>query len=274
MPRTGAHVLPVVSGIVVAVSLDRVVVASSGDRRFSTCTSGPGCASAPRSTASRSVLGIVDPVFHHVHLAEIRGSCVVNPLMPGHLTPFRDTHATRDRLDRFENLAGQRLSPLSLSGAVRVIARAYDVPAMPSPLPWSSLPVSPALISWTLTTLRGRVLDRRVAADFRVSLPPNGDFCQVYAPGTLQNFAAVLGTFRWGKPGIYHFDLTPNPLDTALLHGGRYRFAVTAADVVGNATSAACPSTSANLGGPSGSCRRAADPRCTRERPRRFASRR
>ena len=126
----------------------------------------------------------------------------------------------------FENAAGVRLSPSRLTGRVRVVADAYARPAMASPFPWASMPVSPVLIRWKLITMAGRVLDGQVAADFRYSLPPRRAFCEVYAPGTEQNFAAVVGTFRWGKPGRYLYDLTPNLLDTARLHDGRYRFVV------------------------------------------------
>jgi hypothetical protein len=154
--------------------------------------------------------------------------------MPGHLTPYRDTTRPVVRSILFENLAGKPLAPLALSGPVRVIANAYARPAMPSPYPWGSMPVAPVLITWRLTTMAGRTLRSAVSVDFRTSLPPRRDFCEVYAPGTVQNFAAVAGRFRWRKPGVYLYDLTPNLLDTAQLRDGRYRFIVTAANTSGN----------------------------------------
>ncbi len=180
------------------------------------------------------MLGTVDPVTRHIHLSEIRGICVVNPLMPGHLYALPSI-TTRPVVSSilFEDLAGQRLSPLGLAGRVRVIAEAYDLPAMPGPYPWRAMPVSPAEITWKLTTIAGRVLHRQLAVDFRVSLPPRAAFGAVYAPGTLQNFAAVLGTFRWGRPGRYLYDLTPLGLDTARLRDGLYRFVVAASDTGG-----------------------------------------
>jgi hypothetical protein len=230
----GNHVFPVVSGVVTQVLPDRVVVASAYDRRFQYIHIHALVRVGARVVASKTVLGIVDPVFHHVHLSEIRGVCVVNPLMPGHLTPYRDTTHPVVRAILFENLAGQRLSPSWLTGRVRVIANAYARPAMASPFPWSSMPVSPVLIRWKVMTMAGRVLDSQIAVDFRYSLPPRRAFCDVYAPGTEQNLAAVVGTFRWGKPGRYLYDLTPNLLDTTQLHDGRYRFIVTAANTGGN----------------------------------------
>lgn len=230
----GNHVLPVVSGVVVKVLPDRVVVASSYDRRFQYIHIRPEVTVGERVIASRTVLGLVDPVYKHVHLSEIRGECVVNPLMPGHLTPFHDAKTPVVRAISFESATGRWLSPLGLRGEVRVIANAYDIPAIPSPFPWRSQPVSPALIRWRLVSMRGRILESQTAVDFRYSLPPRHDFCEVYAPGTRQNFAADDGTFHWGEPGIYLYDLTPNLLDTAALPVGRYRFIVSASNTVGN----------------------------------------
>lgn len=230
----GNHVLPVVSGVVVKVLPDRVVVASSFDRRFQYIHIHPNVRVGERVVASKTVLGLVDPVLKHVHLSEIRGECVVNPLMPGHLTPFHDTRTPVVRSVIFENLAGTRLSPHSLSGKVRVIANAYDVPALPSPFPWGSMPVSPVLIRWKLLTMRGRTLESQTAVDFRYSLPPRHDFCAVYAPGTSQNFAADDGTFHWRQAGVYLYDLTPRPLNTAQLPVGRYRFVVSASNTAGH----------------------------------------
>ena len=234
---TGTRVYPVVSGVVVQARGQRVVVASSHDRRFQYIHIFPRVRVGEPAVASDTVLGTVLPLVRHVHLSEIRGMCVVNPLMPGHLSPFHDTQKPVVRSITFESLAGRRILPDALSGEVRVIADAYDRPAIPSPYPWSSMPVSPVLIRWRLATLTGRTLQSRVAVDFRVSLPPRDDFCEVYAPGTVQNFAAVLGKLHWGQPGRYLYDLTPVPLDTRLLRDGRYHFTVTALNTRGRSGS-------------------------------------
>ena len=60
--------------------------------------------------------------------------CVVNPLMPGHLSPFHDTQKPVVRSITFESLAGRRILPDALSGEVRVIADAYDRPAIRQPV--------------------------------------------------------------------------------------------------------------------------------------------
>ena len=231
--RPGTHVFPVVSGIVVRVPPGEVVVAAAHERRFQYIHIDPWVRVGARVVASRTVLGVVLPITDHVHLSEIRGMCVVNPLLRGHLTPFADPTRPVVRAIVFETPTGRRIAPGALTGMVRAIANAYDRPALPSPYPWRSLPVSPALVRWTLTSESGSVVRGRVAADFRVSLPPRRDFHMVYARGTVQNFAAVLGKLRWGQPGRYLFNLTPGPLDTALLPNGRYRFTVVAANIRG-----------------------------------------
>jgi hypothetical protein len=229
---TGNHVFPVLTGIVVKVGLDRVVVQTADGRRFQYIHIEPRVGVLEPVFASRTVLGTIRPGWNHVHLSEIRDGCAVNPLLPGHLTPYRDTTRPQVKAILFENAARDRLSPRALSGKVAVLAEAVDEPALPSPFPWGSMPVTPALLTWTLATLAGRVLMHGTAADFRYGEPLRSDFCQVYAPGTRQNFAAVIGTFHWGQPGRYLFELTS--LDTSRLRGGPFRLVVTASDTAGN----------------------------------------
>ena len=187
--------------------------------------------------ASRTVLGRVQSRWGHVHLSEIRQDCAVNPLLPGHLTPYRDTTTPTVRAILFQSAARRPLTPGALSGKVRILADAFDTPTLPSPPPWGSLPVAPARVTWRLTTMGGRVVTRNTGADFRYSEPFKQQFCSVYAPGTEQNFAAVEGRYHRGKAGRYLFVLTPSPLDTTRLRAGSYRVTVTASDTAGNESS-------------------------------------
>jgi hypothetical protein len=230
---TGNHVFPVVSGAVSRVGPDRVVVRAADGRRFQYIHLAPLVRLFEPVTASQTLLGTIRPGFDHVHLSEIRDGCAVNPLLPGHLTPYRDTTRPRVRALLFESADRRRLSPLALTGWVHVVADAVDEPALPNPFPWGSMPVTPALLTWTLTTGAGLVVLSGTGADFRFGEPLRREFCKVYAPGTRQNFAAVTGSFRWGEPGRYLFRLVP-ALDTARLGRGRYRLTVTAADTAGN----------------------------------------
>jgi hypothetical protein len=183
---------------------------------------------------SRTVLGTVRPRWNHVHLTELRDDCTVNPLMPHHLTPYRDTTPPTVRAVVLQTAARQPVDLRAVRGRIRILADAFDTPELRSPYPWGRLPVAPAHVAWSLATARGVVVAHNTAADFRYGEPPRSQFCSVYAPGTEQNFAAVAGHFHWGKSGRYLFDLTPRLIDTSRLPHGRYRLTVTATDGAGN----------------------------------------
>jgi hypothetical protein len=231
---TGNRVYPVVSGTVVQARGDLVVIHTVDARRFQYIHVRPFVHKGEHVVASKTILGTVRARWDHVHLSELRGPCSVNPLMAGHLTPYVDQTTPTVRAILFQTPLRTAISPRALTGKIRILADAYDTPALPSPYPWLSLPVAPVRITWSLATLGGRHLIRDTAVDFRYSEPFRFQFCSVYAPGTEQNFAAVLGTFHWGKPGRYLFDLTPNLLNTAFLPDGRYRVTVKAEDTAGN----------------------------------------
>jgi hypothetical protein len=233
----GNRVYPVVSGRVIDVDGDKIVVRATARWRFQYVHLLPRVHAGEWVVASRTVIGTIVPRWGHIHLSEIRGGCVVNPLARGHLSGFRDTAQPQVRSIFFEDSAGRPLSPQALAGEVRVIAWAQDQPALPGPGQWRRMPVAPALVTWQLRTLRGRILAHGVAADFRVSEPPSAEFCSVYAPGTVQNFAAVVGVYRWERPGRFLFDLTPRPLATSRLHPGRYLVTATAGNLGGHTAS-------------------------------------
>ena len=237
----GNKVFPVVSGRVLDVDGDRIIVGATADRRFQYIHLLPKVRVGEWVSASRTVLGTVSPSWGHVHLTEIRSGCAVNPLARGHLTPFRDTSEPQIEAVRFEDLSGRLLSSSTLVGKVRVIVSAQDEPALPAPGEWRRMPVAPALLTWELKTIPGRVLLRGIGADFRYSEPSSADFCSVYAPGTVQNFAVVAGVYRWARPGHFLFELTPRPLDTSRLHPGRYLLTVTAGNLGGHAANRTVP---------------------------------
>jgi hypothetical protein len=194
---TGNHVFPVVSGAVSKVGPDEVVVRAADGRRFQYVHIAPLVRLFEPVTASRTLLGTIRPGCGHVHLSEIRDGCAVNPLLAGHLAPYRDPTSPKVRAILFEGPGHRRLSPLALSGRVQVVAEAIDEPALPNPSPWGSMPLTPALVVWRLTTAAGRVVRSGTAADFRFGEPLRRAFCKVYAPGARQNFAAVTGRLHW-----------------------------------------------------------------------------
>jgi hypothetical protein len=231
---TGNKVYPVVSGVVVHAKPDEVVVRSPGGRTFQYIHVRRRVHQGEHVVASRTVLGNVSHPWEHVHLTELRGGCVVNPLAPGHLSPYRDVTVPSVASVSFTTASGGRLGPGDLHGFVEAVARAEDRPTPPVSGIWRRMPVAPALVRWSIRTRGGRRVAGGTVVDFRITEPPTQDFCRVYAPGTVQNFAADDGRFHWGQPGRYLFRLTATPFDTAGLANGRYRLTVVAADTAGN----------------------------------------
>ncbi|HTZ04792.1 MAG TPA: M23 family metallopeptidase [Gaiellaceae bacterium] len=232
---TGTAVYPVVGGRAAVGYGDEVVVDTGDGRVFQYFHIRPAIRNGERVVAERTVLGHVLPGALHVHLSEIDGTHVQNPVQPGHLEPYRDTTVPVVHFVEASTPDGAPLPAEALHGRVRLAASASDTPPVPVPGHWFDLPVTPALVTWKLTRAGGRVAVRwRVAADFRHTEPPDSRFWDVYAPGTYQNFPVFGHRYFWGRPGRYLFELTPRPLDTRRLANGRYVLTVRAADVCGN----------------------------------------
>jgi hypothetical protein len=231
----GTAVYPVVSGRAAIGYSDEVIVATQDDRLFQYFHIKPAIRPGQRVIAYRTILGRILPEALHVHLSEIDGFRVHNPVDPGHLVPYVD-HTVPEVIDLlFADTAGQSLDPHDLHGLVFAAADADDEPPLPVPIPWFDYPVTPALVSWRLTTLTGAtIIPPTTVADFRHTLPPNRDFWQIYAAGTYQNFPVFGHVYFFGKPGRYLFNLTPNGLDTRRLPDGDYLLGVQVADVCGN----------------------------------------
>ncbi len=224
----GTAVYPVVSGRVRRVFYDWVGVASAG-RRFQYWHIRPSVRVGQLVAADRTVLGHVVPGAGHVHLTEIDGTTPVNPLQSGHLTPYWDRTPP---VIRAIDVRGS--TSVELGGRIWFVADAYDLPSLTPPAPWGDQPVTPAEVSWTLRGPGSRtVIPSRVAADFRVHLPPRRDFWHLYATRTRQNQPTIAFT-HFHETGRYLFDLTPGGLSTASLPSGRYRLTVTVTDIRSN----------------------------------------
>ncbi len=184
--------------------------------------------------ADQTVLGYVEAPFGHVHLTEINGSHAVNPLQKGHLAPYVDHTRPVIRETMFQNQTGLLQTPLGLCGRVEIAVDAFDKPPLGVPGSFNGLPVAPALVRWNVTRLNGTtVLPWRTAADFRKTLPANGNFFDVYAKGTYEN-APRFGTQQYrSMPGRYLFLLAGN-FDTTSLPNGVFVLGVVAADERGN----------------------------------------
>jgi hypothetical protein len=187
-------------------------------------------------TMSKTILGYVQPPFGHVHISEIDGARVVNPLLKGHLSPYRDKTKPTIRDIVIKNQTGIVQAPLGLCGGVELDAEIFDTTPVPVPGSFHNMPVAPAFVEWKLTRLGGAVaLPWTIVADFRNTLPPNTRFWNVYAKGTYEN-APRFGREQYGgMPGRYLFSLSPG-FDTTTVASGVYVLSVRAADIRGNST--------------------------------------
>ena len=237
----GEPVYPVVSGTVERKTPDELIVHGSGGRTFQYWHLKERAWSGEHVVAERTVLGTIQAVWGHVHLTEIRGVCVVNPLAPGHLTPFHDSSIARALAIEATAADGRPLDPNQLPTRFQLLARAAERPPLPSPGAWRDLPVTPALVEWRLTTAAGHtVVPTTVVADFRYTIPPNRDFWQIYGAGSHQNIVIGFDDRAFRVPGVYLFRLKglPQPL-----RPGRYLIKVTVANVRGRRSSTAQPLT-------------------------------
>jgi hypothetical protein len=229
----GTPVYPVASGTASLIDGAAVVVRSPG-RKFQYFHIHPAVRNGERVVAQRTVLGYVIRAANHVHLTEIRGRRVWNPLARGGIAPYADrTTPTIDAI--FARPAGS-LVPINtetLCGVVSLVAAAHDKPPMPVPGTFAGYPVSPALVTWSLARLDGLVYVPTIpAADFRTTLPVERNFWNVYARGSYQN-APRFSNQQFSIPGNFLYNLA-STFDTRSYPNGTYEVQVHVSDMRGN----------------------------------------
>jgi murein DD-endopeptidase MepM/ murein hydrolase activator NlpD len=233
----GTEVYPVVSGTVTLFEGTEIAVKTADGRTFQYFHTVPVVANGEHVVAKQTVLGYVGRTFGHVHLTEIRGGRVRNPLAKGSLTPYSDRvkpHVTSIFMRAEGSIAP--LDPLGVCGKVSIAAEAADHPSMRVPGNFASFPVSPALVTWSMRKVGGAVIQPELAAfDVRSSLPPPAQFWDVYARGTYQNAPRFASRQFSLMPGRFLFNLNPS-LDTRTLPNGVYQVSASASDVRGNRT--------------------------------------
>jgi hypothetical protein len=244
----GTAVYPVVDGTVTIVSREWVRV-TSGDRAFEYWHIHPLVRNGQQVTARQTVLGHINKPSGHVHLTEYEGGRVVNPLLQGRLTPYHDsTRPTVRSISLRHSDAGRDLFPSFVRGRVEIVADAFDMPTMAVQGEWHGLPTTPALISWRIQKVTGRVVvPERIAVDYRTGIPGNSSFWRVYARGTYQNMCVFGAHYNYMQRGTYLFKLAT--FNTHSLRDGVYDLVVTAIDVRGNTDSQSLRFTVHNRGG-------------------------
>ena len=234
----GTPVYPVRSGVAHLRSGETVVVSSGAGEAFEYWHIVPAVDEGEHVTAYTTVLGRIRAgECEHVHLTELQDGRPVNPLAPGHLTPYGDHTRPCVTAARFRDArTGRELLPEFVHGRVEIAVSASDTSSMAVPGRWSGLPIVPARITWRIERAKdGRVVRRPCEAfDVRTSLP-RAPFWSTYARGTRQNAATFAGHKLMRQPGVYLFRLAAN-FDTGRL-GRRddvYVLVVEASDSGGN----------------------------------------
>jgi murein DD-endopeptidase MepM/ murein hydrolase activator NlpD len=232
----GSPVYAVASGRVVRARGRRVTVVCGNGRSFQYWHIYEAVRVGQHVDAGKTVVGFILPKREHVHLTHLENGRPVNPLVPGNLTPYRDTTSPsvlgisirRDEESQDED-------PDTARGPVVFVAEAVDTPALPVEGRWQGgFPVTPAQVMWRIERGGCVVVPQRVAWNVRGSVPRNDRFFDAFARGTYQNWP-VFGSekFRFEK-GKYLFRLSVRPFDSRRLRDGEYDLVVTAADTAGN----------------------------------------
>jgi hypothetical protein len=229
----GTPVYPISSGTARLIDGAAVLVRSPG-HKFQYFHIIPTVHNGEHVIAQRTVLGHVMHAANHVHLTEIRGRRVWNPIAPGGISPYVDR--TTPKIDAIFARPIGSLLPLetdTLCGTVSLIAAAHDTPPLRVPGTFAGFPVSPALLTWSLVRLDGLVYIPTVAAaDFRTTLPVVRRFWNVYARGSYQN-SPRFSNQQFQMPGRFLYNLG-DTFDTRSYPNGRYEVRVHVSDMRGN----------------------------------------
>jgi len=233
----GTAVYPVADGTVTVVSREWIRVSSGGGRAFEYWHIHPLVRTGQNVTARQTVLGRINAPSNHVHLTEYEDGRVVNPLVRGRLTPYHDSSRPTVRAISLRRAgSGPALFPNFVRGSVEIVADAEDMPTHSSRVDWYG-PTTPALVTWQVRTMSGRVVvPRRVAFDSRTTLPQDSAFWSAYARGTYQNQTVFGRHYSYRERGNYLFKVAPN-FDTRQLRDGVYNLTVSATDARGNSGS-------------------------------------
>ena len=235
----GTPVYPVISGKVRYIDESAISVKTKGRGVFQYFHLLVEVRNGQHVIAGKTVLGTVLRAYGHVHLSEIRGGRVWNPLARGGIAPYRDHTVPQVRAINVRP-AGSLLpfDSATVCGTVSLVAAADDAAPMAVPGLFAGFPLSPALITWSLARVGGLTYVNDVpAADFRTTIPASRYFWSVYARGSYQN-APRFSNRQYFMPGRFLYNLA-SFVDTRSYPNGLYEIAVRVADMRGNSSEAA-----------------------------------
>jgi peptidase M23-like protein len=234
----GTPVYPVVSGRVRLIDGSAVAVKTDDRRTFQYFHIIPTVVNGQHVVAQRTLIGYAMHAFNHVHLTEIRGYTVWNPLAPGGLGPYQDrTDPEVDGITLRQPGSLFPLDPATVCGRVSLVASAHDIPPLPVPGSFAGYPVSPARVTWSLVKTGGLLyVPDATVVDFRTTLPRISDFWNVYARGSFQN-APSFSSRQYFMAGRFIYNLE-RAFDTRSYPNGQYTATVSVTDMSGNSSDA------------------------------------
>jgi hypothetical protein len=235
----GTPVYPVISGTVHPIDGTAISVRTNDRRVFQYYHLILRVRDGQSVVAGKTVLGTVMRAYGHVHLSEIRGDRVWNPLAPAGIAPYKDHTVPQVRAINVRP-AGSLLpfDSGTVCGTVSFVAAADDAAPMAVPGVFAGFPLSPALLTWSLARVPGiTYVDDVPAADFRTTLPTSRYFWGVYARGSYQN-APRFSNRQYFMPGRFLYNLA-SFVDTRAYPNGLYEITVRVADMRGNSSEAA-----------------------------------
>jgi hypothetical protein len=250
----GTPVYPVLSGDVHYIDRTAISVKTEGRGIFQYFHLIVKVRDGQDVVAGKTVLGTVMDVYDHVHLSEIRGGRVWNPLARGGIAPFSDHTVPQVRAINVRP-KGSLLSfdTSNVCGTVSLVAAADDTAPMAVPGVFANFPLSPALITWSLARIGGSTYVNNVpAADFRTTLPEPRDFWSIYARGSYQN-APRFSNRQYFMPGRFLYNLASH-VDTRSYPNGLYEITVDVSDMRGNSSEAALQFKIENRAGTESGC--------------------
>jgi hypothetical protein len=206
--------------------------------------------------AGKTILGTVLRAYGHVHLSEIRGTHIWNPLARGGIAPYHDHTVPQVRAINVRP-AGSLLpfDSENVCGTVSFVVAADDTAPLAVPGGYAGFPLSPALVTWSLARIGGMTyVDDVTAADFRTTLPISRDFWSVYARGSYQN-SPRFSNRQYFMPGRFLYNLA-SFVDTRAFPNGLYEIDVRVEDMRGNSSDAALQFKIENRAGTETGCTR------------------
>jgi murein DD-endopeptidase MepM/ murein hydrolase activator NlpD len=250
----GTPVYPVASGRAWLINDSAISVRTKEHRTFQYYHLVSTVGNGQHVVAGRTVLGYVLRPYEHVHLTEIRGHTVWNPVARGGISPYRD-----GTTPQVESISARpvgslvALDPARVCGTVSIVAAAQDTRPTLVPGPLGGFPVAPALVTWRLERIRGPVYVPDVpVADFRRTLPLVRNFWDVYARGTFQN-SPRFSNRQFFMPGRYLYNLASS-VYTPSYPNGVYEVTVRTTDMRGNGSEAKQRFTISNHAGTAHGC--------------------